>query len=260
MPRFSAHLGYLFSEHPFDRRFAAARSAGFQAVEHPEPYATPAAALRRLVDQEGLTFVQFALPPGDASKKEKGYAAWPGRQREFRDSVEIGLDYAQVSGARFIQVHSGLVPTDHPPELVWDVYLANLCWASERARQIGVGVLIEPIGPGTLANYFMSRTHLAIEAIQSANCPNLKVLFDIFHSRWAGEDPAAIIRAHAASLGHVHVADFPGRHEPGTGETNFEKIFSALADISWTGFVGCEYAPTSKTEESLGWMHNLPTH
>ena len=190
MPQFSAHLGYLFGEHPFPGRIAAARQAGFAAIEHPGPYAIPAAVLRSWLEQEGLSFVQLALPAGDARKGEKGFAASPGRTREFRDSVEVGLDYARTARARFIHVQSGIHPIGYEPELVWDTYLTHLSWACEKAAQADVGVLIEPIGPATLPNYFMSRMPQAVLAIRTLQCPNLRMLYDVFHGRSAGDDPA----------------------------------------------------------------------
>lgn len=223
-------------------------------IEHPAPYGISAAELKKLVEQEGLSFVQLALPAGDAAKGEKGFAAWPGRHREFRESVETGLDYAGASGARFIQVQSGITPTGYGSDVIWDTYLMNLVWTCEKALRFDVEVLIEPIGPATLENYFMSRMPLAVDAIRTLKQVNLKMLYDVFHGRCAGEDPATVLREHADIIGHIQIADFPGRHEPGTGNTSFEEIFSVLLEVSWAGFVGCEYKPSSTTESCLEWL------
>ncbi len=254
MLRFSAHLGYLFLEYPLRARPAAASRAGFAAIEHPSPYEIAAAELRHLLGEQGLSFVQLALPAGDAAKAEKGFAAWPGREREFRDSLQIGLEYAAASGARFIQVQSGTNPIGYGQERVRDTYLTNLLRACEGAAAAGREVLIEPIGPATLKDYFMCETPLALDAIRTLRCPNLKMLYDLFHGRCAGEDPAAVIREHADIIGHIQIADFPGRHEPGTGGTDFERVFAALADCEWDGFVGCEYQPSATTESGLRWL------
>lgn len=257
MLRFSAHLGYLFLEHPLRSRVAAAKEAGFVAIEHPAPYSIPADELRCLAEEAGLAFVQLALPVGDAANGEKGFAASPGRHREFEDCLEIGLAYAKACGARFIQVQSGLTPTGHGPSVIWDAYLTNLAAACAGAARVGIEVLIEPIGPATLENYFMSRTPLAVDAIRTLNRPNLRMLYDVFHGRCAGEDPLAVIREHSGIIGHIQIADYPGRHEPGTGSTDFAAMFAALADMSWTGFIGCEYKPSSSTAKSLAWLRAL---
>ncbi len=253
MLRFSAHLGYLFTELPLAERFAAARRAGFTAVEHPGPYALPAPALRALLQETGLEFVQFALPAGDVAKGEKGFAALPGREAEFRDSVHVGLDYAETIGARFIQVQSGLVPPGADHGALWATYVANLAVAAEAAARRSIDVLIEPIGAGTLADYFMDRSDLALRALEEVGQPNLRLLFDVFHSSNAGIEPAGFISEHVSKIGHLHIADFPGRNQPGTGTIDFPALFRTIEQSGYQGLIGCEYKPTGRTEASLGW-------
>ena len=252
MPRFSAHLGYMFTEHPLRDRFAAARRAGFPAVEHPSPYAIPAAELCALLDAEGLAFVQFALPAG-AGKGEKGFAAIPGREAEFLASVDAGLDYAAEAGAQFVQLQSGVIPPGADTSRLWDTYVGNLRAATAQAAERGLTVLIEPIGAATIAGYFMDRSDLALRALDEAGAPNARLLFDVFHSTVAGVDPVGFVRAHAGRIGHLHIADHPGRHQPGTGTIDFSALFAAVGQVGYAGFIGCEYIPDGSTEGSLGW-------
>ncbi len=255
MLKFSAHLGYMFNELPFPDRFAAARRAGFMAVEHPDPYSLSADRLHSLLQAEGLTFIQFAFPAGNPG--EKGCAALPGREREFQASVETGLDYAQAVGARFVQLQSGLIPTGAGPgftERMWATYTANLALAAQMAVRHGITLLIEPIGAATIAGYFMDRSELALRALQEAGQPNLRILFDVFHSTVAGVDPIGFILDHAPQIGHLHIADHPGRHQPGTGTIDFPAVFAAIEQSSFTGHIGCEYKPSGRTEDSLDWF------
>jgi hydroxypyruvate isomerase len=254
MPMFSAHLGYLFDELPLAERFAAARRAGFGAVEHPAPYAMPATTMRRHLDEQTLRLVQIALPAGDAARGEKGMAALPGREAEFGETLEVGIAYAMAAGADFIQVQSGLVPADVPGEQLWATYLANLARATERAAQVGLGVLIEPIGPGTLEGYFMGTSALALRAWQAVKAPNLGLLFDVFHEANAGGDPIRFVAEHIDAILHLHIADWPGRHQPGTGQLDFPRLFRTLAEVGYIGAIGCEYKPRGSTAESLGWL------
>ena len=254
MLQFSAHLGYLFTEYPLRERFAAARRAGFTAVEHPAPYSIPASELRSLTRDEGLDFVQFALPAGDAVKGEKGFAALPGREAEFLASVETGLDYAVTAGSRFVQVQSGLVPEGADAAHLWDTYIANLAVAADKAADRGLHVLIEPIGAATIAGYFMDRSDLALQALAEARRPNLHILFDVFHSTVAGIDPCGFITQSVGQIGHLHIADHPGRHQPGTGEMDFAAIFTTIQQSGYRGSIGCEYKPTARTEDSLDWF------
>ena len=254
MLRFSAHLGYLFTELPLRARFAAARAAGFDAVEHPDPYEIVPAELKRILDGEGLEFIQFATPPGDRARGEKGIAALPGREAEFRSTLDTGLGYAVAAGARFLQVQSGVIPPGADMAALWATYLANISLAGTRAAEAGIGILIEPIGPATLAGYFMDRSDLALRALAAVANPNVRLLFDVFHSANADVPPVPFIAAHAAKIGHLHIADHPGRHEPGTGTLDFTALFATIEATGFTGAIGCEYKPTGETLQGLGWF------
>ncbi len=253
MLRFSAHLGYLFTELPLADRFAAAAKAGFGAVEHPGPYELPASQLRALLADAGVEFVQLALPAGDAKLGEKGFAALPGREEEFLTSVRIGIEYAVAAGAHFIQVQSGLVPMHADPAMLWRTYIANLTVAADAAAEHNIDVLIEPIGSATISGYFMDRSNLAMQALEEVGRPNLHLLFDVFHSANAGIDPGQFVREHAARIGHLHIADYPGRNQPGTGTLDFLHLFRLIDEAGFSGFVGCEYKPLGGTEHSLDW-------
>lgn len=254
MLRFSAHLGYLFSELPLAERFAAARKAGFAVVEHPGPYVIPAKTLKGILEDQGLALVQMAAPAGDAAKGEKGMAALPGREAEFRSAVEQGLDYAHTAGARFLQVQSGLTPAGVEAARVWDTYVRNLRFACDRVAEAGLQVLIEPIGAATLEGYFMDRSELALRAVADAERPNLRILFDVFHSTNAGEDPFRFIDDHLGLIGHLHIADHPGRNQPGTGKFDFTSLFRKLEMRGYSGAIGCEYKPSGATLDSLAWF------
>lgn len=252
MPRFSAHLGYLFAERPLAERFAAARAAGFAAVEHPAPYAIPALQMRRLLADNRLRLVQLALPAGRPG--EKGCTALPGREAEFRTSLQTALAYARAIDAPFVQVQSGLVTPGADKAAMWDTYLRNLDAACRAAEEVGLGVLIEPIGVATIADYFMDRPALAVEALQQVERPNLHMLFDAFHAAAGGVDPVAFLARHAGSVGHIHIADYPGRHQPGTGTLDFAALFTAAERAGYAGWFGCEYQPDGTTEDSLRWF------
>ena len=254
MLRFSAHLGYLFTELPLRARFAAARAAGFDAVEHPDPYEIPAAELKQILDGEGLDFIQFAAPPGDRARGEKGIAALPGREAAFRAAVETGLAYATATGARFLQIQSGVISPGADEVELFDTYVENLHRAAREAAARGVDILIEPIGPATLPGYFMSRSDLALRALDAIDCANVRLLFDVFHSANAGIPPARFITEHAARIGHLHIADHPGRHEPGTGTIDFPALFATIEASGFTGVIGCEYKPVAATGVGLGWF------
>jgi len=253
MRRYSAHLGYLFANLPLEERFAAAANAGFSDVEHPAPYALAATQVQELCAANGLTFVQMALPAGDTARGEKGLACLPGREREFRESVAQGLDYAQTAGSRFVHVMAGVRPNGASVDDVWPTYIANLRYACGAAAAVGLPVLVEPIGIATIADYLLDSPAFALKAMDEIGAPNLSMLFDAFHAKNAGTDPTAFVRRHGARISHIHISDHPGRHEPGTGTLDFVAFFCELDSIGYGGAIGLEYIPAVDTLSGFSW-------
>jgi hydroxypyruvate isomerase len=251
---FSAHIGYLYAERPFRDRLIAARDAGFRAVEHPNPYSVPAADLAAWIDESGLSFVQLALPSGDAARGEKGMAALPGRRDEFRESVHVGIAYARRIGCLAVHAMAGIRPGDVAEADLLAMYVANMREAADAARSAGLTLLIEPIGAATIADYFMSDAQAAVEAIGLIERDNVGLLFDVFHETNAGKDAAAFVRANGGLIHHVHIADHPGRHEPGSGRIDYTPVYDSLNAAAYRGFIGCEYIPAGSTEEGQGWL------
>lgn len=248
MNRLSAHIGYLYAELPLEERPAAAARDGFTAIEHPEPWAMPAAKMRALIGDLGLTFAQVSSGMGDPAKGEKGLAALPGRESDFRCGFDRAADYALGVGAGFVHPMAGLAPMDDAEAR--KVYAANLDWAAERLQRTGLRLLVEAI---TIPGY-----HLATLAYASDVQDRLGAaqLFDTYHAATLGADPATWIAANSARIGHVHIADHPGRHEPGTGSLDFPSILAALQDAGYAGAIGFEYLPAATTESAAflpGW-------
>ncbi|WP_332302814.1 hydroxypyruvate isomerase family protein [Rhizobium sp. GR12] len=254
--RFSAHIGFLFGELPFGARFAAARKRGFTAVEHPSPFETPAATVRKYLDDAGLHYVQTGFPAGDASKGEKGFASLPEKRTQFRENIAPTLDYASEIGCKMVHAMAGVVPEGATRSVLWAEYLENLAYAADAARAYDIDVIVEPIGPGSIANYFIADPDIAIEAIKATSRSNVMLLMDVYHAISLGTEPLAFIRKHHAMVGHIQIADYPGRHEPGSSIVDFARVFQVLNDVGYGGHVGCEYHPSTSTEESFGWMRS----
>lgn len=252
--RLSGHCGFLFTELPLSERFAAAARAGFTAVEHPNLFAAPAREVAGWLEQAGVPLVQTGFPAGDAAKGEKGFAALPDRVAQYRATIEPTLDFVEELGCRMVHPMAGVRPAGIARERLWDTYLENLAFAADAAARRGMTVIVEPIGPGSIANYVIDDPLMAVEAIRLIGRDNVKLLFDAYHCVCLGQDPAALIRAHAPLIAHVQIADDPGRHEPGTGTIAFGPIFRALEEVGYAGHVGCEYHPATTTEAGLAWM------
>lgn len=256
MPRFDANCSMLYTELPFLDRFAAAARAGFRAVEFLFPYAhAPAEIGRRLADH-GLAAVLFNAPPGDAEGGERGMACIPGREAEFRDGVMRALDYASALRVPNVHVLAGIPPPDVTRAYAHRTYVDNLRFATARFASAGVRVLIEPINRHDMPGYFMSRTAQALAVIDEVAAPNLLMQYDLYHAQRSEGELAATIEKHLAKIGHMQIADNPGRHEPGTGEINFPFLFAHIDRLGYAGHVGCEYRPRAGTDEGLGWFRD----
>jgi len=257
MPKFAANLTTMYGEHPFLDRFAAAAKDGFRGVEILFPYANEAAELRARLDAHGLEQVLFNAPPGDWEKGERGLASLPGREQDFRRSIERGLEYARVLGNRCMHAMAGLVAPGDDRARHRAAYVANLAWAAREAASIGVTVVIEPINTRNIPGYFLNRQEEAHAVCAEAGEPNLKVQMDLFHCQIVEGDLATRIRRHIAGVAHMQIAGVPERHEPDTGEKNYPYLFRLLDERGYAGWIGCEYHPRAGTSEGLGWLKRL---
>ena len=250
MPRFAANVSHLFTEVPFLERFAAAAACGFKGVECLFPYAEPAEKVGDAVAMAGLTMALFNAPPGNFAAGERGLAALPGRQQEFRDSIEVALNYAELLDCKRIHVLAGVVPEEKWVEAL-PVYIANLAVAADLAREVDVEVLIEPI---VMEGYFLFRPDDALQVIDDVGAKNLKMLYDIFQAQQAQGGITDFLDSHLDVIAHVQIAGVPGRHEPDrSGELNWPYLFDLLDSHGYSGWVGAEYVPRSGTYAGLGW-------
>lgn len=252
---YSAHLGWLFTELPLAERIAAATRCGFAGVEHPAPYAVPADEMAGWLHAAGARYVQLGLRSGDVSKGEKGLGIFPDRRDEFRASVAEALDYAEVVGASMVHAMAGILPGAQRARHHWDCYVENLAFAATQARPRGITVIVEPMSRAAVPDYFVATPDEAARAIADAGEENIGLLLDVFHTVSEGLDVEREIAQHAGLLAHVHIADHPGRHEPGSATVDFDRLELALRKAGYDGFLGCEYTPTGSTEAGLGWLH-----
>jgi hydroxypyruvate isomerase len=251
---YSAHIGYLFTDKPMEERIALATRYGFKAIEHPAPYSVPATEMAGWLKSAGARYVQLGLYSGDASKGEKGLGIFPDRRDEFRASVAEALDYAETVGASMVHAMAGILPPAQRAQDHWDCYVENLAFAATEARPRGIKVIVEAMSQAAVPDYFIDTPDQAARAIAEAGEANLGLLLDVFHTLSVGLDVEQEIAKHAALLAHVHIADFPGRHEPGSASVDFDTLELALQEAGYDGFLGCEYSPAGSTEAGLGWL------
>ncbi|HTZ77140.1 MAG TPA: 2-oxo-tetronate isomerase [Stellaceae bacterium] len=255
MPKLAANLSMMFQEVAFLDRFAAAAAAGFRGVEFLFPYEFPAAEIAMRLKQHGLTQALFNLPPGDFTKGERGIAALPGREREFAEAIERGIEYALATGCRCLHAMAGLWPADRQKAEAVPTYVANLQRAADRAAKHGITVLIEPINTRDIPGYYLNTSVQGLQILKQVDRPNAKLQLDLYHCQIMEGDLAMHIKNLAGEFAHVQIAGVPDRHEPDLGEVNYPYLFELLDSTGYTGWIGCEYRPAGKTEAGLGWAH-----
>ena len=253
MPKFAANLTMLFGEMPFLDRFAAAKAAGFSAVEYLFPYDFEKADLREQLGSHGLTQVLHNLPAGNWAAGERGIAIFPERVDEFRDGVLRAVDYAKALDCRQLNCLVGIAPDDADRLELNEVLVGNLRFAADVLARERIRLLIEPINTMDIPGFFLNRTEQAIQIISDVRSSNLFVQYDIYHMQVMEGDIARSLQKHLPKIAHVQLADNPGRNEPGTGEINYPFLFRHLDAIGYRGWIGCEYKPRTSTVEGLGW-------
>lgn len=255
MPKFCANLSFLFTEVPFPERFAAAAAAGFSGVEYLFPYAFPATDLACWLTAANLEQVLFNLPAGDWMAGERGLACLPGREEEVRAGAAAALAYARELGCRRLHCLAGLRPAGGDEEAFRATYLDNLRYCADLLADDGITLLIEPINSRVdMPGYWLDTPAKAFALRDEIARPNVQVQYDIYHAQIMAGDLARTLETHLAAIGHIQVADNPGRHEPGSGEINFPYLFRLLDRLGYAGWVGCEYTPEADTGAGLNWM------
>jgi hydroxypyruvate isomerase len=257
MPRFAANLTMLFNEVDFLDRFAAARAAGFDGVEYLFPYAWRKEELAARLRDNGLAQVLHNLPAGDWAAGERGIGCIPGREREFRDSVDRAIDYATALGCSQVNCLAGIAPRDADPAQVRDTFVANLGFAAPRLKAAGIALLIEPCNnKRDIPGFYLNRSAQALDIMDAVGSDNLFLQYDIYHMQIMEGDLAPTLERILPRIRHMQLADNPGRHEPGTGEINYPFLFDFIDRVGYGGWIGCEYKPAGDTREGLGWLQS----
>jgi hydroxypyruvate isomerase len=254
MPKFSANLSMLFTEHPFRDRFEAAARAGFTAVEFLFPYAFTAAEIHERLDANGLQLVLHNLPAGDWDAGERGIACHPDRVDEFCAGVATAITYATRLGVKQLNCLAGKAPPGVSESLLRLTFIDNLRYAASELKKNGLRLLIEPINTFDIPGFYLNRTAQALAILDEVGADNAFVQYDIYHAQRMEGELAATMEKHLPRIGHIQLADNPGRNEPGTGEINYPFLFAHLDRIGYSGWIGCEYKPAKTTEAGLGWV------
>lgn len=254
MPRFAANLTMLFTEYPLLERPDRAAQAGFAGVEILSPYDVELDALESSLNRNNLELVNFNLPAGNLAAGDRGFANDPRRIAEFEAGVEQAVALADRLSVQRVNCIAGKMLPDVAVSDQWETLRRNLNHAATVAAEHGVVQLVEPLNTIDNPGFIICSPHRAFSLIEEIGHANLKVEYDLYHAQKVEGNLATTIRDHIGQIGHVQIADNPGRHEPGTGEINFPFMFKVLDETGYDGWVSLEYNPSGRTEDSFGWM------
>jgi hydroxypyruvate isomerase len=254
MPKFAANLSMMFQEAPFLDRFAAASDAGFQAVEYLFPYDYEPDVVAGKLRENRMENVLFNMPPGNWSAGERGIAAIPGREEEFRAGVAKALVYAERLGVKRLHAMAGIPPAAVSPASCRATLIQNLKYAAGELAPRGITLLLEAINTRDIPGFFINTQADSFAVCAAVNAHNLKMQMDCYHMQVMEGDLAKKLKHYAPHCGHVQIAGAPERNEPDTGEVRYDYIFRLLDDIGYQGWVGCEYRPAGRTVDGLAWF------
>jgi hydroxypyruvate isomerase len=254
MTKLSLNLSTIFTELPFMHRFAAAKSAGFSAVEIQFPYAFPARDIRAQLEEHEIELVMFNLPAGDWEAGDRGIGANWQRRDEFLSGLETAMAYVDELHPHAVNLLAGASEDSDENDLA---LLQSIRVAADDLAEEGVLLLVEPVNTLDVPNFALPTAYAALDVISELEINNVKLQLDVYHALQMDEDPLEIMHDHIDQIGHVQIADVPGRHQPGTGMVDWKVFFNALEMTGYDGAVGLEYFPDGPAEDSFRSLKEL---
>lgn len=244
----------LFNEVEFLDRFEKAANNGFSAVEYLFPYDWPVDQLVEVLGNNGLKQVLHNLPAGDWAGGERGIACIPGREQEFQDGVGRAVEYAKALTCPRLNCLVGLTPENESDEAIQKTLINNLRFAADALEKEQIKLLVEPLNDKNFPGFHLVGSLQTIDLLDQIGHANMQLQYDIYHMQRMEGELINSITTLVDRIGHIQLADNPGRHEPGSGEINFENVFKAIDESGYSGWIGCEYIPAGDTEAGLGWL------
>ena len=256
----SIHLDYVLDALPLEARFAAAKRLGFQAVEYPFPYEIGAREYACLLEDNGLRQISLGAPACNYKKGEPGWSLTPALRGKFDRSLDTAIAFATRIKCRNVHVFAGPKAAEVSNELAFETYCHNLREACDRLRREDLTLVIEAINSTDFPGYFIDRLERVVAAIAQIRRDGIGVILDIYHAHVNRENPSDFLAKHIDKVAHIQLADYPGRHEPGSGMIDFDALFRALRAAGYAGSIGLEYVPTRSIFEGVPLAEQLLGH
>jgi hydroxypyruvate isomerase len=254
MLNFSANLSLLFTEVELINRFKAAKQEGFDAVEIQFPYSLSAEILKNTLEEQQLKLVLFNVDADDLLHGGEGLACVPEKRDQFRQAVAQTLEYAKLLKPEVINVLPGCCFNENRKRDYLETFKENLCFVANALAPLGIKTVFEAVNIRDMPGFIIHNGLQMLDILDQLKHLKLFMQYDIYHMQMMGDKPDEFIARYAEKIGHIQFADCPGRGQPGTGQINFKRVFSAIKNSTYSGWVGAEYKPAGKTSESLGWL------
>ncbi|MCA9858463.1 MAG: TIM barrel protein [Thermomicrobiales bacterium] len=254
MPKFAANLTMLYQEYPLLERIERAASAGFRGVEILYPYGADLDAIKSTLDAHDVELVLFNIPAGNVDAGDRGFANDPRRVDEYRAAVDLALTVQRSLPAPRFNTLVGRRLLDVPIAEQFATVRENLRYAADATAKQGVTQLVEPLNAIDTPDFLVPTSTQMLVLIEEIGHPNLRLQYDFYHQQRMEGNLMAFFAGHIGQIGHIQIADSPDRHEPGTGEINYDYVFDQLDTLGYDGWVALEYKPVTTTEASLGWL------
>lgn len=254
MLRFDLNISILLKEVPFLERFERSASLGFDAVEFWWPGEENLSATAERIHATGLAVALMNFDAGNMAGGERGFLNDSARQEQFRTNVPLAIEFAHQVGCPQLNALVGNNIPGESREAQLERVRKNLAWAADHAAAAGLGVVVEALNVFENPHYLLTNTRETLKLLDEVNRPNLKFQYDIYHMQRMEGNVIATMREHIKQIGHVQLADSPGRNEPGTGEIHYLHVLTALDELEYQGYVGLEYNPTTNSEASFAWL------
>jgi hydroxypyruvate isomerase len=254
MLNFTANLSLLFTEVELINRFKAAKQKGFDAVEIQFPYSLSAETLKNALKEQQLKLVLFNVDADDLLHGGEGLACVPEKRDQFRQAIDQTLEYAKLLKPEVINVLPGRCFNEKRKQDYLETFKENLCFAVEAFAPLDIKTVFEAVNSHDMPGFIIHNGQQMLGILEQLKHPKLFMQYDIYHMQTMGDKPEEFIARYADRIGHIQFADCPGRGQPGTGQINFERVFSVIEKSAYSGWVGAEYNPVGTTSESLGWL------
>jgi hydroxypyruvate isomerase len=259
---YEVNCSILFTELPLLERPAAAKAAGFDAVELWWPFSeavpsdTEVDRFIRSVSDAGVQLVGLNFFAGDMPGGDRGLVSWPARSAEFRDNVEVTIGIGERLGCRAFNALYGNRVEGVDPAAQDELATENLAIAGRAAARIGATVLVEPVSGAPRYPLLTAADAVGVidRVAAETGVDNLGFLCDLYHLATNGDDLDQVVATYADRVAHVQIADAPGRNEPGTGTLDLDRYLARLAAASYDGWVGLEYKPSGASADSFAWL------